>query len=67
MVWHMRLKLKEELQQNLVIKNLIYLFINLRDGNVNPKEVLTNKNKSKSNLGGIRKKTQNHNQKIKYV
>ena len=36
-------------------QNLIDLFINLRDSNVNPREVLKNQNDFKSDLGEIKK------------
>ena len=36
-------------------QNLIYLFINLRDGNINPKKLLKNQNNFKSNLDKIKK------------
>ena len=39
-------------------QNLIDLFINLRDGNVDPKEVLKNEMNFKSGLGEIKKENQ---------
>ena len=43
-------KLKEEVQ------NLIYLFKDLRDGNINPKEVLKDQINFKSDLGKTKKR-----------
>ena len=39
-------------------QNPIDLFINLRDGNVNPREVLKNQTDFKSDLGQIKKEIQ---------
>ena len=53
-------------------QNPIYLFINLRDGNENPREILKNQIDVKSDLGKKKKKKkkkkkeiQNENQKTK--
>ena len=49
-----------------VYQNSIDLFINLREGNINPKEVLKNKINFQPNLGQIKEKgIQNKNQKSK--
>ena len=39
-------------------QNLIDLFKNLRDGNINPKEALKNQTNFKSDLGEIKKEIQ---------
>ena len=46
-------------------QNVMYLFIHLIDGNVNPQEVLKNQINFKSDLGEIKKEIQNRNQQIK--
>ena len=46
-------------------QNPIDIFINLRDGNINPKQVLKNHISIKSDLGGKEKEIQNQIQKIK--
>ena len=54
------------LEKRINPNNLSYSY-RLRDGNINPKEVLKNQINFKSDLGEIKKKmkTQNPNQKIK--
>ena len=47
--------------------NLIELFKNLRDGNVNSREVLKNQIILKSDLGNIKKEIQIQNQKFKQL
>ena len=46
-------------------QNSIELFQNLRDGNVNPKEVLKNQMRFNSDLHEIKNEIQSFNQKIK--
>ena len=46
-------------------QNLIELFKDLRDGNINPKEVLKDQVNFKSDLAEIKKQTKNQNQKVK--
>ena len=46
-------------------QNLIDLFINLRDGNINPREVLKDQINFKLDLSWIKKEVQIQNQKIK--
>ena len=46
-------------------QNPIDIFINIRDGNINPKQVLKNHISIKSDLGGKEKEIQNQIQKIK--
>ena len=46
-------------------QNLIDLFVNLRDGNVKPREVLKNQIDFKWDLGKIKKEIQNQIQKTK--
>ena len=46
-------------------QNSIDLLRNLRYSNVNPREVLKNQTDCKSDLGQIKNKIQNQNQKIK--
>ena len=48
-----------------VYQNLGDLFKNLRDANISPKEVLKNQINFKSDLGKIKKKIRNQDQKIK--
>ena len=48
-------------------RNLIELFKNLRDGNVNSREVLKNQIILKSDLGNIKKEIQIQNQKFKQL
>ena len=48
-----------------VYQNLKDLFKSLRDGNISPKEVLKNQINFKSDLGKIKKKIRNQDQKIK--
>ena len=43
----------------------IDLFINLRDGNINPKETLKNQTNFKSDIGDIKKKIKNQKKKTK--
>ena len=58
----MSLKLKEQFQKILVIiKNPIDLFINLRNGNGNPRKLLKNQIEIKSDLGKIKNQNQNQN------
>ena len=53
--------MKEEIRKTFsVYQNLIDLFKYLLDGNINPKEVLTNHIDFKSDLGEIRKETQDY-------
>ena len=46
-------------------QNMIELFKDLRDSNINPKELLKDQINFKSDLGKIKKEIQNKNQKIK--
>ena len=46
-------------------QNLIDLFINLRDGNINPREVLKDQINFKLDLSWTKKEVQIQNQKIK--
>ena len=46
-------------------QNLIDLFMNLRDGNINPREVLKDQINFKLDLSWIKKEVQIQNQKIK--
>ena len=61
LIWFMSIIVKEEIRKTFsVYQNLIDLFKYLLDGNINPKEVLKNHIHFKSDLGEIRKETQDY-------